>query len=156
MKRGAEPGPSTVLKRPRSDLEAPSDAFPADQKRRATDVCRAGSDGTGWMEGKVYQRGRTSGGCYEFVMTVELGSRVQVLLAGNYSGHFDELPMAVGAQVRIRTRGLALEVVDNPPKLLLPKRFAWREGVTLHVHNPKTGQQGFVDTWTGTCVRWCL
>lgn len=82
-------------------------------------------------------------------MTAELGSRVQVLLSGSCLEHFPSLPIVVGAQVRIRARGLVLEDLDEPPKLLLPKRFAWRERITLHVHNPKTGEQYFVDTWAG-------
>ncbi|KAI0822761.1 hypothetical protein BC628DRAFT_1387561 [Trametes gibbosa] len=147
MKRSGEPGPSTAPKRPRSDPQTASNAFPPDQKRRATDVCRKGSDGTGWIEGKVYQRGRLSGETWEFMMTAELGSRVQVLLSGS---HFGELPIAVGAQVRILTRGLVMEVVEHPQKLLLPKRFAWREQVTLYVYNPKTEEQAFIDTWADT------
>lgn len=149
MKRTAEAGPSTPSKRPRPDSQLVAQAFPPDQKRKAADICRKGSDGTGWIEGKVYQRGGPSAESWEFIMTAELGSRAQVLLSGSCSKHFAGLPIAVGAQVRVRTKGLTLEVVDDPPKLLLPKRFAWREGATLYVNNPKTGEESFVDTWAG-------
>ncbi|KAL1944803.1 hypothetical protein VTO73DRAFT_3233 [Trametes versicolor] len=146
MKRSAEPGPSSYH-RPTPTPQALTQAFPPDQKKKAGDICRKGSDGTGWIEGKVYQRGAPSGQTWEFIMTAELGSRVQVLLSGSCLEHFPSLPIVVGAQVRIRARGLVLEDLDEPPKLLLPKRFAWRERITLHVHNPKTGEQYFVDTW---------
>ncbi|KAI0636607.1 hypothetical protein C8Q77DRAFT_1276525 [Trametes polyzona] len=147
MDGSSEAGPSTGSKRPRPGAEAISEAFPPDQKRKAADICRKGTDGTGWIEGKVFQRGTPSGESWEFVVTVELGSRVRVLLSGGCSRHFGELPMAVGAQVRICLRGLVLEDLELPPKLLLPKRFVWRDGVTCHVHNPKTGEQSCIDTW---------
>ncbi|OJT02538.1 hypothetical protein TRAPUB_6955 [Trametes pubescens] len=146
MKRSAESGPSSYNKSPPAP-HALIQAFPPDQKKKAGDICRKGSDGTGWVEGKVYQRGAPSGETWEFIMTAELGSRVQVLLSGSCSEHFPSLPIVVGAQVRIRTKGLVLEDLDEPPKLLLPKRFAWRGRIALHVHNPKTGEQYLVDTW---------
>lgn len=147
MKRSAEPGPSSYNRPPAP--QALIQAFPPEQKKKAGDICRKGSDGTGWIEGKVYQRGAPSGETWEFITTAELGSRVQVLLSGSCLKHFSSLPIVVGAQVRIRTKGLVLEELDEPPKLLLPMRFAWRERITLHVHNPKTGEQCLVDTWAG-------
>ncbi|KAI0362516.1 hypothetical protein OH77DRAFT_61120 [Trametes cingulata] len=151
MKRAAEAGPSTSSKRARPDPHLVSEAFKSDQKRKAKDVFSKGSDGTGYIEGKVYERGTPSCDGWEFLMTVELGSRAQVYLSGPCSGHFDVLPIAVGAQVRIGTKGLVLEELHGKPKaLLIPKRFTWREGVQMHVINPKTGEEAFVDTWAGS------
>ncbi|KAI0373030.1 hypothetical protein BV20DRAFT_849182 [Pilatotrama ljubarskyi] len=151
MKRSAEAVTSISCKRARPDPQAISDAFKPDQKRKAKDVCAKGADGIGYIEGKVYERGIPSADGWEFLITVELGSRVQVLLSGPCSRHFGEMPIAVGAQVRIGTRGLSLEDLNGKPRaLLLPKRFAWREGVQMHIINPKTAEVAFIDVWTAS------
>ncbi|KAM5532336.1 hypothetical protein V8D89_014015 [Ganoderma adspersum] len=147
------------MKRPRQD-DSPNSpeyqaaiaaAFKPDQKRRAGDVCKKGTDGTGYIEGKVYQRGMISEDSWEFVLTVELGSRAHVLLSGNISKYFEDLPLVVGAQVRISTRGLVLENLssDKCKPLVLHKRLVWRNGTTIHVRS-KTGQEAFFDTWDGS------
>ncbi|KAI0333614.1 hypothetical protein GY45DRAFT_1297126 [Cubamyces sp. BRFM 1775] len=146
MKREAESELSTTAKRARPDPQLVSEAFKL--KKKAADICRNGTDGTGYIEGKVYERGIISGGCWLFLITVELGSRVQVLLSGACSRYFDKLPIAVGAQVRICTKGLTLDNLEGPSRpLLLPKKFIWKEGATLHVKNPKTDEECLVDTW---------
>ncbi|KAI0780559.1 hypothetical protein BD413DRAFT_5316 [Trametes elegans] len=150
MKRSAEAGPSTNTKRARVDSGTVAEAFKPDQRRKAAKLCRKGTDGTGYIEGKVFERGAPSGDIWEFSLTVELGSRVLVLLSGTCSQHFSELPLAVGAQVRIATRGLHFEEHEERPRpLQLPKKFAWREGATIYVRNPKTGEESFVNTWAG-------
>ena len=125
-------------------------AFKPNEKRRAGDVCKKGTDGTGYIEGKVYQRGMISGDSWEFVLTVELGSRAHVLLSGNISKYFEDLPLVVGAQVRISTTGLVLEDLssDMCKPLVLRKRLAWRNGATIHVRS-KTGKEAFFNTWDG-------
>ena len=150
MKREADSELCAVAKRARPDPQLISEAFKPNLKRKAADICRNGTDGTGYIEGRVYERGFVSGGCWQFLITVELGSRVQASLSGSCSRYFDKLPIAVGAQVRISTRGLTLDNLDGPPRpLLLPKKFMWSEGATLYVKNPKTNEECFVDTWTG-------
>ncbi|PIL24317.1 hypothetical protein GSI_14070 [Ganoderma sinense ZZ0214-1] len=126
-------------------------AFQPDQKRKAGDICKKGTDGTGYVEGKVYERGTISGDTWEFVLTVELGSRAHVLLSGNISKCFEDLPIAVGAQIRISAKGLVLEefLQDKPKPLHLRKRFVWRDGATIHVRS-KTGQEAFFDIWDAT------
>ncbi|KAI1794699.1 hypothetical protein LXA43DRAFT_1080747 [Ganoderma leucocontextum] len=126
-------------------------AFNPDQKRRAGDVCKKGTDGTGYIEGKVYERGTIAGDEWEFALTVELGSRAHVLLSGRISKYFQTLPIVVGAEVRLSTRGLVLEDL-SPAKckpLVLRKRLVWRDGTTIHVRS-KTGQEAFFDTWEGS------
>ncbi|KAH9901443.1 hypothetical protein C8Q73DRAFT_677845 [Cubamyces lactineus] len=150
MKREAEPELYSTSKRARPDPDPRlvSEAFKPNLKRKAADICRKGTDGTGYIEGKVYERGSFAGGCWQFLITVELGSRVQVLLSGSCSKYYDKLPIAVGAQVRIGARGLVLDNIDGPSRpLLLPKKFVWNEGATLYVKNPKTNEECLVDTW---------
>ncbi|KAI8989789.1 hypothetical protein BD414DRAFT_522060 [Trametes punicea] len=148
MKRAAEVDPLTVSKRARPDPHVLAEVFRADQKRKAADICRKGTDGTGYIEGKVYERGVPSSDRWFFLLTVELGYRVQVCLAGSASKHFNQLPIAVGAHVRLGTRGLVLEDIEGPSKpLFLPKKFAWSTGLIIHVQNPKTGEECLVDTW---------
>ncbi|EJF66176.1 hypothetical protein DICSQDRAFT_132309 [Dichomitus squalens LYAD-421 SS1] len=124
--------------------------FKPDQKRRAGDVCKKPSDCTGYIEGKVYDRGTVSDDSWELVLTVELGSRAHVLLSGSISRWFRSLPVAVGAQVRLTLKGVVLEdlPLEKIRPLVLRKRFAWREGVAVYVHNPKTGEEAFFDTWS--------
>ena len=154
MKREAESELCAVAKRARPDPQLISEAFKPNLKRKAADICRNGTDGTGYIEGRVYERGFVSGGCWQFLITVELGSRVQASLSGSCSRYFDKLPIAVGAQVRISTRGLTLDNLDGPSRpLLLPKKFMWSEGATLYVKNPKTNEEYFVDTWAGVFGR---
>ncbi len=125
-------------------------AFNPDHKRKAGDVCKGGSDGTGYIEGKVYERGTIAGDIWEFELSVELGARVHVLLSGGISKNFQDLPIAVGAQVRIATRGILLEDLsaDERKRPFLHKRLVWRDGTTIHVRS-KTGQEAFFDTWEG-------
>ncbi|OSD08487.1 hypothetical protein PYCCODRAFT_1400934 [Trametes coccinea BRFM310] len=147
MKRPAEAEPAASSKRARPDPQTVEALFKPDQRKKAADICRKGTDGTGYIEGKVFEKGSIAGDCWVFLLTAELGFRVQVSLAGNCSKYFAELPIAVGALVRITTRGLALEDLEGPKKaLMLAKRFVWSEGVTIHVRNSKTGES-LVDTW---------
>lgn len=146
------------MKRPRQDdspnspefQAAITTAFRPDQKRRAGDLCKKGTDGTGYIEGKVYERGTISEGVWEFTLTVELGFRAHVLLSGAISKHFQDLPIVVGAFVRISTRGLILEDLpeDRCTRLVLRKRLVWRDGTTIYVRS-KTDQEAFFDTWEG-------
>ncbi|KAI0672845.1 hypothetical protein C8Q78DRAFT_1021641 [Trametes maxima] len=149
MKRAVEDGPFTSAKRTRPNPQVVAGAFQPEQKRKAADIIRKGADGAGFIEGKIYELCASSLEMREFLMTVELGSRVQILLGVSSPGQFDSLPIAVGAQVKIRSKGLILEELRPPRRpLVLVKRFAWRTGVSILVTNPKTGEEGFVDTWT--------
>ncbi|KAL7283683.1 hypothetical protein ACG7TL_003119 [Trametes sanguinea] len=149
MKRPAEAEPAASSKRARPDPQTVEALFKPDQRKKAADICRKGTDGTGYIEGKVFEKGSIAGDCWVFLLTAELGFRVQVSLAGNCSKYFAELPIAVGALVRITTRGLALEDLEGPKNaLMLAKRFVWSEGVTIYVRNSKTGES-LVDTWAG-------
>ena len=128
--------------------------FKPEQKRRAGDVCKNASDCAGYIEGKVYDKGAASENSWEFLLTVELGSRAYVVLSGSISRWFRSLPIAVGAQVRLDLKGVAVEDLpsDKIRPLILRKRFVWREGVAIYVHNPKTGEEAFFDTWKRKCT----
>ncbi|KAI0647426.1 hypothetical protein C8Q79DRAFT_1118413 [Trametes meyenii] len=148
MKRSAEDGSFSNAKRTRPNPQAVAEAFQPEKKRKAADVILKGADETGYIEGKVFELGASSSETWEFLLTVELGSRAQILLVDNSSKHLGTLPIAVGAQVRIGTRGLTLDELQPPLRpLVLAKRFAWREGVFVYVINPKTREEGFIDTW---------
>ncbi|CDO73630.1 hypothetical protein BN946_scf185014.g100 [Trametes cinnabarina] len=150
MKRAAKFEPPAASKRARPDPQALAELFKPGQKRTAGDIYRKGTDGTGYIEGKVFERGTPAGNRWVFLLTVELGSRVQVSLSGACAEHFDKLPITVGAHVQIGTRGLVLQDLEGLKRpLLLAKRFAWTEGVTIYVQNPKTGEESLVDTWAG-------
>ena len=74
------------MKRPsEDDAPAPADVraavaatFKPEQKRRAGDICKNASDCAGYIEGKVYDKGAASEDSWEFLLTVELGSRAYV------------------------------------------------------------------------------
>ena len=122
-------------------------AYPPGQKRQARDVCKKGTDGSGYLEGKVFERAIANGGSLNFIMTVELGYRAYVSLSSSIP-HLSALPLAVGAQVRLGLKGLSLEDIPREElhKLGLPKRFTWIENVTVYVNHPKGDAEAFIST----------
>ena len=88
-----------------------------------------------------------SAGCCMFQMSVERANRVNVFISAELSKYVDALPLGLGGEVRIAARGLELEDITEA-KLVLRKRFVWREGLVMYAKS-KTGEEGFVDTFTG-------
>ncbi len=135
-----------------SDLEfktAIAEAFKPEQEIQAIDICERGTIGTEHIRGIVFHRGRVEDGRLTFSLTTKLARRAHIVLSGSISNHLSALPILTGATVRLSTRGLVLEDYHHL-KIDLKKRFAWREGVIIHVHHPKTGQEVFVDTFAST------
>ena len=125
-------------------------AFNTAHKKRAKDVCNNLTDVSGYIEGTVHGRETANGDCWEFVLLVERGFCAHLLLSGAVSRWFNRLPIVFGAQVRIDLKGVALEDLpsDKVKRLVLPKKFVWREGVVVHILNPKSGEEAFLNTWT--------
>ncbi|KAI0748478.1 hypothetical protein C8Q80DRAFT_1104088 [Daedaleopsis nitida] len=122
-------------------------AFKPEQEKKAADICKKGTDGSGHIEGTVWERGRAEDGCWMFVLTFQGGKRAQILLSGSISRYFDSLPIAAGARVRLCLRSLSLEETSIQ-RFFLNKRFAWRDGVVIYIRS-KTGQEAFYDTFPG-------
>ncbi|KAI9065399.1 hypothetical protein FKP32DRAFT_1710462 [Trametes sanguinea] len=146
MKRAAEAESAVPLKRARPDAQTVAEVFQPDQKKKATVIAKKGTDGTGYIEGKVFNKDPPTGDCCSFQLAAELGFRVPVHLAGPCAKHCEKLPLTVGASVRIALRGLTLED-KGFAKPLVSKRFKWSEGVTIYVKDPKSGEEWLVDTW---------
>ncbi|KAI0807789.1 hypothetical protein C8Q74DRAFT_1322450 [Fomes fomentarius] len=123
-----------------------AEAFKPEQERQAVDICERGTNGTEHIRGVVFHRGRVEDGQLTFSLTTKLARRAHILLSGSIANHLSALPILTGAIVRLSTQGLVLEDY-NHLKIDLTKRFAWREGVIIHVHHPKSGQEVFVDTF---------
>ncbi|KAI0723872.1 hypothetical protein C8T65DRAFT_734380 [Cerioporus squamosus] len=121
-------------------------AFKPEDRRVAWEISDKGTDGLGWIGGKVFEKKTIMDGCCTFQLKVEKAWRAPVSFSANLSEYFDALPLRVGAEVQIANRGLELEDVDAPPtKLVLKKRFVWREGLVIHVKS-KAGEV-FLDTF---------
>ncbi|TFK94811.1 hypothetical protein K466DRAFT_508902 [Polyporus arcularius HHB13444] len=122
-------------------------AFKPEERRVAREIPEKGTDGTGWIGGKVYARKTIRDGCCTFQLTVERAHRAHVSFPSDLLKYVDALPLSVGAEVRIATRGLELEDGPGPDaSLLMKKRFVWREGLVIHVKS-KAGEEVFVDTF---------
>lgn len=118
------------------------------QKRKASEVCKKGTDGSGYIEGKMFDKGKMGAGKWEFTI-MDTGYRVHISLSGSISLHLSDIPAAVGALVRCDLRGLVLEDIpkDQIKPGSLPKRFLWQDGIVLLVKNTKKNQTAFLDTW---------
>ncbi|KAH9945797.1 uncharacterized protein BXZ73DRAFT_37305 [Epithele typhae] len=122
--------------------------FKPEQKRRADNICKKGTDGSGFIEGTVFSLNSAADGYLDLQLTVELGLRIQVLLSGCIPANH-RLPLNVGTKLCLALRGSILEDLpkSNHPKPLLPKRLVWRDGVILHAKHHKTGDTAFYSTW---------
>ena len=127
--------------------EAVTATFRPEERRSVLDICKKGTDGTGYIEGKTFQRCKIQGGCLLLVLMVEHGYRLHVLLCGSISQYFNTHPIPTGTSIRLCTRGLAIEEGRQEPPVLA-QRFVWREGVVIHVLK-KTGEV-FLDTLSST------
>ena len=122
-------------------------AFRPEDRKVACEIPQKGTDGSGWIGGKLFDRKTMSAGCCMFQMSVERANRVNVFISAELSKYVDALPLGLGGEVRIAARGLELEDITEA-KLVLRKRFVWREGLVMYAKS-KTGEEGFVDTFTG-------
>ena len=124
-------------------------AFPPTQKKKAVDVHKKGSDGSGYITGKVFSRSVADDGGCNFVMTVEMGYRVHISISASITSP-SPLPIAVGSSVSVGLKGAVLESLpkEEVKPLFLPVKFVWKEGIVIHVKNAKTQEEAFLNTWS--------
>ena len=123
-------------------------AFPPTQKKKAVDVHKKGSDGSGYITGKVFSRSVADDGGCNFVMTVEMGYRVHISISASITSP-SPLPIAVGSSVSVGLKGAVPESLpkEEVKPLFLPVKFVWKEGIVIHVKNAKTQEEAFLNTW---------
>lgn len=153
MKRSTDSG-SNPPKRPKIELGA-LDPFDAAPRTKARDVCKNGTDGTGFLSGKAFMVWPVgaSGVCRVQMETEDDGQveRFELKLSGRCRKHFDRLNIISGDRFEILLKGAGVEVKNQSSKpFYLPLVLTFIEGVVFkftHRVRMPVDVGVVIDTW---------
>ncbi|KAI0934827.1 hypothetical protein AcW1_006221 [Taiwanofungus camphoratus] len=157
MKRGTDTKASNDTKRRRSGDPPTSanDPFDPSLERRATDIYRYGTDGTGFLKGKVVMKWGPMNGRLRVLFATQEGSppsqdvRFEVNFAGDCSKHFRVLSLHIRDEFKLCLKGASVRKTCSSHNAL-QMTLQYEDGVTIkYLHSKDESLIGkVIDLWS--------